>query len=78
MADKKTKRSFDPERGLGAAAVGVAKEEGLIVRSVLGEVVTLSPPRIISRPEIEELFDRLARALAETPDWATREQLRAA
>src|SRR5262249_20872976 len=54
------------------------EEEGLIVRSVLGDVVTLSPPLIISGPEIEDLFDRLARALDKTLDWATREQLRAA
>jgi len=38
----------------------------------------LSPPLIISGPEIEDLFDRLARALDKTLDWATREQLRAA
>ena len=48
------------------------------MRSVLGDVVTLSPPLIISGPEIEELFDRLARALDKTLDWVTREQLRAA
>jgi 4-aminobutyrate--pyruvate transaminase len=49
----------------------------LIVRSVLGDVVTLSPPLVITAPEIEELFDRLERALDRTLDWVTREHLAA-
>ena len=55
-----------------------AEDEGLIVRSVMGDVVTLSPPLVISAAEIEELFDRLARALDKTLDWVTRERLAAA
>ena len=77
VADKTTKRSFDPQHGVGARAVQFAEAEGLIVRSVLGDVLTLSPPLIISPQEIDELFDRLTRALDKTLDWATREQTRA-
>jgi 4-aminobutyrate--pyruvate transaminase len=47
----------------------------LIVRSVAGDVLTLSPPLVISAKEIEELFDRLTRALDKTLDWVTREGL---
>jgi adenosylmethionine-8-amino-7-oxononanoate aminotransferase len=50
-----------------------AEEEGLIVRSVMGDVLTLSPPLVIKAPEIEELFNRLTRALDKTLDWVTRE-----
>jgi 4-aminobutyrate---pyruvate transaminase len=78
VADKTTKRSFNPQHGVGAAAVRFGEEEGLIARSVAGDVVTLSPPLVISAPEIEELFDRLVRALDKTLDWVTREGLRAA
>jgi 4-aminobutyrate--pyruvate transaminase len=78
VADKRTKRSFDAQHGVGAAAVRFGEDEGLIVRSVMGDVVTLSPPLVISAPEIEELFDRLARALDKTLDWVTRERLAAA
>ena len=78
VADKTTKRSFNPQHGVGAAAVRFAEEEGLIVRSVTGDVVTLSPPLIISAPEIEELFDRLVRALDKTLHWVRRERLAAA
>jgi 4-aminobutyrate--pyruvate transaminase len=47
----------------------------LIVRSVLGDVLTLSPPLVISTAEIDDLFDRLTRALDKTLDWVTREHL---
>ena len=75
VADKKTKRSFAPQHGVGARAVQFAEAEGLIVRSVLGDVLTLSPPLVISAQEIDELFDRLTRALDKTLDWVTRERL---
>ncbi|MGA3310398.1 MAG: aminotransferase [Xanthobacteraceae bacterium] len=75
VADKAGKRSFPPQHGVGARAVRFAEQEGLIVRSVLGDVLTLSPPLVISTAEIDELFDRLTRALDKTLDWVTRERL---
>ncbi len=45
------------------------------MRSVLGDVLTLSPPLVISAAEVDDLFDRLARALDKTLDWVTRERL---
>ena len=52
-----------------------AEQEGLIVRAVGGDALALSPPLIIGATEIEELFDRLTRALDKTLDWVTRERL---
>jgi len=75
VADKASKRSFAPQHGVGARAVQFAESEGLIVRAVLGDVLTLSPPLVISEQEIGELFDRLARALDKTLDWVTRERI---
>ena len=75
VADKTSKRSFAPQHGVGASAVRFAEAEGLIVRSVLGDVLTLSPPLVISATEIEELFDRLTHALDKTLDWVMREGL---
>jgi 4-aminobutyrate--pyruvate transaminase len=75
VADKRSKRSFDPQHGIGGRAVQFAEAEGLIVRSVLGDVLTLCPPLVISPAEIDDLFDRLARALDKTRDWVTREKL---
>ena len=75
VADKNSKRSFAPQHGVGARAVQFAEAEGLIVRAVLGDVLTLSPPLVISAQEIDELFDRLTRALDKTLDFVTRERL---
>jgi 4-aminobutyrate---pyruvate transaminase len=75
VADKHDKRSFTPQHGVGAKAVQFAQDEGLIVRAVLGDVITLCPPLVISAAEIDELFDKLARALDKTLDWVTRERL---
>ncbi len=71
VADKASKRSFDPQHEVGARAVRFAEEEGLIVRSVAGDVLTLSPPLVINAVQIEELFNRLTRALDKTLDWVT-------
>jgi 4-aminobutyrate---pyruvate transaminase len=75
VADKASKRSFLPPQGVSAGAVRFAEEEGLFVRAVMGDVLTLCPPLIIGATEIEELFDRLTRALDKTLDWVTRERL---
>ena len=75
VADKSTKRAFSPQHGVAARAVQFAEAEGLIVRAVLGDVLTLSPPLIINAREVDELFDRLTLALDKTLDWVTREQI---
>ncbi len=75
VADKKTKRAFDPKAGVGARAVRLAEEEGLIVRFIAGDIVSICPPLIIAPAEIDELFDRLGRALDRTLDWVKRERL---
>jgi 4-aminobutyrate--pyruvate transaminase len=75
VADKKTKRSFDAKAGVGPRAVRYAEEEGLIVRFLLGDVVSVCPPLIIAPAEIDELFDRLGRALDRTLAWAKHERL---
>jgi 4-aminobutyrate--pyruvate transaminase len=75
VADKATKRSFDAKAGVGPRAVRFAEEEGLIVRFIAGDVISICPPLIIAPDEIDALFDRLARALDRTLDWVKRERL---
>jgi 4-aminobutyrate--pyruvate transaminase len=77
-ADKRTKKPLDPKRGVGTQVVAHAQAEGLIVRFIAGDVITVCPPMIIQPAEIDELFDKLTRALDKTLDWAKREQLLAA
>jgi 4-aminobutyrate---pyruvate transaminase len=77
-SDKRAKKPLDPKRGVGAQVVAHAQNEGLIVRFIAGDVISICPPMIIKPAEIDELFDKLTRALDKTLDWAKREQLLAA
>jgi 4-aminobutyrate--pyruvate transaminase len=78
VADKRSKRSFDPKQGVAARCVRFCEEDGLIVRPLAGDQVSICPPLVITPEEIDFLFDRLTRALDRTLDWAKREQLLAA
>ncbi|NQV21560.1 MAG: aspartate aminotransferase family protein [Rhodospirillales bacterium] len=77
MADKKTKRPFEATHGVGARVLAEAEAEGLIIRP-LGDTIGICPPLIISESEIDELFDRLTRALDSTEVAVNKENLRAA
>lgn len=69
VADKATKRAFEPSKGVAARCVRFAEEEGLIVRALSNDTVSICPPLIISPEEIDELFARLGRALDRTLAW---------
>jgi 4-aminobutyrate--pyruvate transaminase len=77
VADKKTKRPFDPKKTVGAQAVKFAQDRGLICR-MLGDAVALCPPLIINAGEIDEMFDMYEKALNDTEAWVAKENLRAA
>ncbi len=78
VADKASKRAFDPKKAVGAKVAAFAEEEGLIVRALGGDIIALCPPLIISDGEIGELFDRLGRALDKAEAFVGKENLRAA
>jgi 4-aminobutyrate--pyruvate transaminase len=75
VADRNSKTSFDPKAGVGPQVVRFAEEEGLIVRSLAGDVVSMCPPLIITPAQIDELFDRLQRALDRGLDWVSARRL---
>jgi 4-aminobutyrate---pyruvate transaminase len=75
VADKRTKRSFETTRDVAARCVRAAQAEGLIVRSLAGDMISLCPPLIISPQQLDELFARLGRALDRTLEWTRSERL---
>ena len=77
VADKATKRAFDPKIGVGARMAKFCEEEGLIARA-MGDSIALCPPLIITEAEINTLFDSLEKALQKTESWVAKENLRAA
>ena len=52
---------------LGSTVMDLAAENGLFVRSV-GDSIVLAPPLIISKAEVEDLYQRLEKTLAEFVD----------
>jgi 4-aminobutyrate---pyruvate transaminase len=75
VADKKTKRAFDPKRAVGMHAVNVLTELGLINRA-MGDSVAFCPPLIISADQINEMFDIVGLALDRTEEHVRKEGLR--
>jgi 4-aminobutyrate--pyruvate transaminase len=77
VADKATKRQFDPKKAVATKCMGFAQAEGLIVRSLMGDRIAVCPPLIVTEQEIDEIFDRLTRALDRTAEWVRHEGLQA-
>jgi 4-aminobutyrate---pyruvate transaminase len=75
VADKASKRSFDTRAKIGARAVAYAEQEGVLLRHLAGDSLSLCPPLVISSCEIDDLFERLSRVLDRTLDFAKHEQL---
>lgn len=72
VADKKTKRNFEPAQGVANRVGERAQELGLILRA-LGDTVNFCPPLIITRAEMAEMFAIARRALDDTYAWLQAE-----
>ena len=77
VADKRTKRPFDPKQGVGAKAARLGESHGVILRGI-GDTLAFCPPMIIKEAELNELFDRAEKALDDAEAWVGKEELRAA
>lgn len=77
VADKTTKKSFDPSHGVGMKMVNFAQENGLICRAVAGDSIALCPPLIMQEDELHEMFDRFEKALNATFALVEKENMRA-
>ncbi len=75
VADKKTKMNFEPAKAVAATIARFCEAEGLVVRPLMGDRIALCPPLVIEKPDIDELFARLDRALARGLDWVRAEKL---
>jgi 4-aminobutyrate--pyruvate transaminase len=66
-----------PARALGKLVKEIAESRyGLIYRSI-GHVCAFSPPLVITEAEVNELFDRFAKALDDATSVAAKEELAA-
>lgn len=77
VADKATRRPFDPKKMVGAATVNAMQELGLIIRNIQ-DSIAFCPPLIITTDEIHEMFDMVEKGLDVMEAWARKENARAA
>lgn len=59
VADRKSKRTFDPVENFTAHVADLIQDEGVIVRPI-GDTIAICPPLIISKDEINEMFDKIS------------------
>ncbi|MCO4318441.1 aminotransferase [Phyllobacterium sp. 21LDTY02-6] len=77
VADKATKRPFNPADGVGPALARFLEGHGAVLRAV-GDAIAFCPPMIITEDELNELFNRFELALADTEALVSAQNLRAA
>ena len=72
VADRKTRKLFDPKSGVHRLISAKALEMGVLVRALpYIEVVSFSPPLIMTKAEADEAVARFGKAMdAMTPELA--------
>ncbi|MGO1118513.1 aspartate aminotransferase family protein [Rhodovibrionaceae bacterium A322] len=74
VADKASKKPFDPVGKVGGFLFNKAQEHGLILRN-LGDTIAFCPPLIISAEQVDEMLVRFGKALDETTAFVKAEGL---
>ena len=75
VADKASKRKFDPAAKVSPRWTKLVEGQGVITRAVPGEILCFSPPLIITKAEVDEMLDRVGRALDELTVQVRRERI---
>lgn len=65
VADKASKKQFDPAQKAALTVTERALAHGLIIRPLPGDCIGICPPLVISEEQIHHLFDKLEQALPE-------------
>jgi L-2,4-diaminobutyrate transaminase len=74
VADPGSRRAFDGALKVGQRVAALCLEDGLIVRSLpVGHVVALSPPLCITRGQVDQVVDGLAKAIRAVADELARQ-----
>jgi len=74
VRNKKTREAFDPKLAVGLKTAGFCQQHGLITRAIM-DSLAFCPPLIITEPQIQQIFDRVAKALDDSYGWAKQEGL---
>ena len=74
VADREAKTPFDPSLKVGPYVAKAAEQHGVITRAI-GDVLAFSPPLIIEAADIDQIFERMGRALDDTQRWLDQSKL---
>lgn len=74
VANRDTRQPFDGN-AVGGFCQQRCQDNGLLVRAMSGNAIALCPPLILSREQVDELVDKLGRALDATLDHVKAEEL---
>ena len=77
VADKQTGAGFEGG-AVGGFAMQACQDNGMITRAVAGNSLAFCPPLIVTEAQIDEMIEKLGKALDQTLDFVTREGLIAA
>ncbi|MGY4281715.1 L-2,4-diaminobutyrate transaminase [Bradyrhizobium sp. LM2.7] len=74
VADRQTKRRFDPQLKVGARISKAARDRGLIARAMPhGDILGFAPPLVVSQTEIDEIVEIAYRATKQVMDELAKE-----
>ncbi|MEX0732004.1 MAG: aminotransferase [Aquisalimonadaceae bacterium] len=73
VLNKARRINFEPRLGVGNYCQSRCQDNGLFVRAMGNDTITFCPPLIISETEIDEMFDRFAKALNSTLAWVYKQ-----
>ena len=72
VQNKETKEKFEAGLGVGAHCMNACSDHGLILRA-LGDTLAICPPLIITADQVNELFDKIDLALADTTQYLAQQ-----
>ena len=75
VADKAAKQNFDPALKIAGRMAKLGEQHGVICRGLPNDSIAFSPPLIITVAEIDEMLDRVSRALDELTVQLRRERM---
>jgi len=65
VRNKDTREGFPANWKVGPRVVGLVQDKGVILRSMLGDIVAMSPPLVVTEQEVDEIVDALGSSIEE-------------